>query len=51
MGDMTQVQCLVGFEPEGDMTSHCLEGGTWSRPGGSCRRNNPVVVFYNESSG
>ena len=35
-GDLAELSCRLGYKPEGDMTSQCLDDQTWSSPTGSC---------------
>ncbi|XP_048255629.1 sushi, von Willebrand factor type A, EGF and pentraxin domain-containing protein 1-like [Haliotis rufescens] len=37
-GDSLTVECLPGYEAEGQMESVCQAGGAWSVPAGECRR-------------
>ncbi|KAL8570681.1 hypothetical protein ACOMHN_039116 [Nucella lapillus] len=37
-GDRVALSCRPGYQPEGDMTSLCLDNRTWTEPAGECRR-------------
>ena len=45
-GDLCIFQCDVGFFPEGNVTSRCLEGGTWSTEAPTC--DTCASTFYRD---